>query len=105
VWRAQSRLISPRKPRDRARLASLLADAGTRNEGNPGPTRALRYRLGSECVGGLNVRALRNIIVGAYIFSTMINETTSIPRLASPASTDEVETCHPLGLPYAAVPA
>ena len=67
VWRAQSRLISPYEPRDKTRLASLLTDAGTRDEGVPGPTGLLRSRSGGESAVGLVADlSPRNIIVGAY---------------------------------------
>src|SRR5690606_25528423 len=56
-------------PRDQVRQASLLADAGYRVEGAPGPTDPLPASGGESEVSALSV--------GTYFFPTTINETTS----------------------------
>ena len=79
----------PARPRDRVGQWSPLADARVRAEGTPGLTACSRY-LGSEGVGAL-------IGIGAYwCAGPGFRDHPSHPRPASPGSTSEVETIHPL---------
>jgi hypothetical protein len=79
----------PIRSRDRTEWLSLLADARHRAEGTPGLTACSRY-LGSESVGAL-------IGIGAYwCAGPGFRDHPSHPRPASPGSTTEVETIHPL---------
>ena len=79
----------PARSRDRTEQLSLLADARHRAEGTPGLTACSRY-LGSEGVGAL-------IGIGAYwCAGPGFRDHPSHPRPASPGSTSEVETIHPL---------
>src|SRR3954469_1717563 len=65
-----------------------LVDASDRGEGVPGLT-AYHTRSGGEGERGA-------LSIGTYCFATMVDEITSPPRPASPGSTSDVETCHPL---------
>jgi hypothetical protein len=65
-----------------------LVDASDRAEGVPGLT-DLHTRSGGE--GEVGARC-----IGTYCFATMVDEITSPPRPASPGTTTDVETCHPL---------
>ena len=87
VRRAQSQLISPHSPRDRGCLASLLNDAGYWAEGGLRPTEQLLASGGES--------QLSAIILGAYSFQRRFTRRRWLPRLASPAATHRVETCHP----------
>jgi hypothetical protein len=66
----------------------LLVDASYRAEGTPGLT-DLSLASGGES----EIRLCR---FGSYLPATMVREITSPPRPASPESTSNVETCHPL---------
>jgi hypothetical protein len=87
VRRAQSRLVSPRRPRDRIWLASPLNDAGYWAEGMLRPTEPLLASGGES--------ELSAIILGAYSFQRRLTRRRWLPRLASPAATYRVETCQP----------
>ena len=65
-----------------------LVDASDRAEGVPGLT-DVHTRSGGE--GDVGARC-----IGTYWFATMVREITSPPRPASPGTTADVETCHPL---------
>ena len=65
-----------------------LVDASDRGEGVPGLT-AYHTRSGGE-------GERRLLVIGSYFFATMVDEITSPPRPASPGTTTDVETCHPL---------
>jgi hypothetical protein len=67
---------------------SLLSDADCYREDNDRSTESTT-RLRGECEFGLGSDA-------NYFFPRMINEGTMDPRPASPVSTTNVETCHPL---------
>ena len=87
VRRAQSRLVSPRRPRDGVWLASPLNDAGYWAEGMLRPTEPLLASGGES--------ELSAIILGAYSFQRRLTRRRWLPRLASPAATYRVETCQP----------
>ena len=66
-----------------------LVDASDRAEGLPGLT-DLHTRSGGEGERGARFS------IGTYFVATMVDEITSPPRPASPGTTTDVETCHPL---------
>ncbi len=82
-------LISPHEPRDRVRLASLLADAGELGRRRPQADRLATYLRRQE-------RSQRGSYPWRLLFSDdRFSRRRRLPRLASPVSTYEVETSHP----------
>jgi len=86
--RAQSLSVFPQIPRPDLTGSGPLIDAGHRAEGAPGPTDSPLASGGEFEVGARRI--------GTYWFATMVHEITSPSRPASPGSTYDVETCHPL---------
>ena len=76
-------------PRDRA-----LRQWPSSRRQRPGrrPTRADGHHTRSGGEGDVGARC-----IGTYGFATIVDEMTSPPRPASPGTTTDVETCHPLG--------
>src|SRR3954447_22456987 len=77
-------------PRDRA-----LRQWPSSRRQRPGrrPTRADGHHTRSGGEGDVGARC-----IGTYGFATIVDEMTSPPRPASPGTTTDVETCHPLGV-------
>src|SRR4029453_5731969 len=82
--------MSPDGPRDRIRLANLLADAGYWAGGTPRPTDS------ATCLRRRERKSQRYPAWRLLVSDDRFSRRLGFPRLASPVSTYEVETSHPL---------
>ncbi len=83
-----SRLEVPSTPTTWVESSGSLVDASYRAESSPGLTDFVARSGGEGEVGALGI--------GTYWFTEGVNEITPRSRPASPSSTSDVETCHPL---------